>query len=58
MHADSNPTLAKLEREGRIDDATAILCEHFLGTGWRSYAVTAALAAVADEGDRPLEAVA
>jgi hypothetical protein len=39
-------TLADLEEHGKIDRATAILCEHFLGDDWRALAVSAALDAV------------
>jgi hypothetical protein len=42
-------TLAELEEHGKIDGATAILCEHFLGDDWRALAVSAALDAVRAE---------
>jgi hypothetical protein len=42
-------TLAELEEHGKIDRATAILCEHFLGDDWRARAGSAGLDAVRAE---------
>jgi hypothetical protein len=49
MQDTGDVTLAELEQHGRIDRATAILCEHFLGEDWRALAVSAALDVVRAE---------